>query len=76
MSDSGLPANDPLEQEPSLFEQTLDIETPERIHIRYELAGIGSRFAAGTIDVFILGFTLFVLFVAGLLLTECPGANS
>jgi len=70
MNDSDLSPNDPREDEGSLFEQTLDIETPERIDIRYELAGIGSRFAAGTIDIFILGFTLFVLFVGGLLVSE------
>jgi uncharacterized RDD family membrane protein YckC len=54
---------DATEAPPSPFEQALEIETPERVRIRYELAGIGSRFAAGTIDVFLLGFVLFVLFV-------------
>ncbi len=47
----------------SPFEQTLDIETPERVRIRYELAGIGSRFAAGTIDFCLLFVVLFALFL-------------
>ena len=51
------------EAQQSPFEQTLEIETPERVRIRYELAGIGSRFAAGTIDVFLLCFVLFTLFI-------------
>jgi len=58
------------EFEGSLFEQTLEIETPERVRIRYELAGIGSRFAAGTIDVVILGFVLFVLMLTVLIAME------
>ena len=38
----------------SLLDQRLDIETPERVVITHDLAGIGSRFAAGTIDACIL----------------------
>ncbi|MCE9637975.1 MAG: RDD family protein [Planctomycetes bacterium] len=34
----------------SLLDQRLEIETPERVVITHDLAGIGSRFAAGTID--------------------------
>jgi uncharacterized RDD family membrane protein YckC len=36
------------------FDVRLEIETPERIRVVHELAGIGSRFAAGTIDMTIL----------------------
>ncbi len=54
-------APDPGAETASLFEQTLAIDTPERVPIRYELAGIGSRFAAGTLDVAILGFVLVAL---------------
>ncbi len=61
---------DPYADVPSLFEQTLEIETPERVRIRYELAGIGSRFAAGTIDGLILGFVLFVLLIVALVVTS------
>lgn len=61
---------DPAAEAPSLFEQTLEIETPERVRIRYELAGIGSRFAAGTIDVFLMGFVLLVLYVVLLLIAD------
>ena len=64
------PAATASELEGSLFEQTLEIETPERVRIRYELAGIGSRFAAGTIDVVILGFVLFVLLLIILIMME------
>ena len=38
----------------SLLDQRLEIETPERVVIVHDLAGIGSRFAAGTIDACIL----------------------
>ena len=38
----------------SLLDERLEIETPERVVIAYDLAGIGSRFAAGTIDAAIL----------------------
>ena len=75
MSDTETRLDDLEHEQGSLFEQTLDIETPERVRIRYELAGIGSRFAAGTIDAVILGFVLFVgllvtLIVLGLSLEE------
>ena len=38
----------------SLLERRLEIETPERVRITHDIAGIGSRFAAGFIDVFLL----------------------
>lgn len=60
----------PSEAQSSPFEQTLEIETPERVRIRYELAGIGSRFAAGTIDVFLLAFVLFTLFIAFIIVMD------
>lgn len=47
----------------SLLEQRLEIETPERVRIAHDLAGIGSRFAAGAIDVFLLTLVFGVLFV-------------
>jgi uncharacterized RDD family membrane protein YckC len=39
---------------PSLLDQRLEIETPERVVIVHDLAGIGSRFAAGLVDACIL----------------------
>jgi uncharacterized RDD family membrane protein YckC len=44
---------DPAGQD-SLLDQRLEIETPERVVITHDLAGIGSRFTAGAIDVFFL----------------------
>jgi uncharacterized RDD family membrane protein YckC len=44
-----------------LLDERLQIETPERVTIVYDVAGIGSRFAAGAIDVLILAFVFFVL---------------
>jgi uncharacterized RDD family membrane protein YckC len=44
---------------PSLLDERLEIETPERVTIVYDLAGIGSRFAAGTID-FVILMSLFL----------------
>jgi uncharacterized RDD family membrane protein YckC len=38
----------------SLLERRLEIETPERVRITHDIAGIGSRFAAGFIDAFLL----------------------
>jgi uncharacterized RDD family membrane protein YckC len=44
----------------SLLETRLAIETPERIAIVHDVAGIGSRFAAGTIDMAILSIPLCI----------------
>lgn len=63
------------ETQQSPFEQTLEIETPERVRIRYELAGIGSRFAAGTIDVFLLCFVLFTLFIVFIVVMDVTIAD-
>lgn len=38
----------------NLLDQRLEIETPERVVLVHDLAGVGSRFAAGTIDACIL----------------------
>ena len=46
MDEAGLPV--------SLLDQRLEIETPERVVIVQDLAGIGSRFAAGLVDACIL----------------------
>jgi uncharacterized RDD family membrane protein YckC len=44
-----------------ILDERLEIETPERVKISYDLAGIGSRFAAGTIDVFLLALVFLVV---------------
>jgi uncharacterized RDD family membrane protein YckC len=49
----------------SLLERRFEIETPERVQIVHDLAGIGSRFAAGVIDV---AFVVAVVVVVGLAL--------
>jgi len=36
------------------LDRHLEIETPERVRIVHDLAGIGSRFAAGCVDVFLV----------------------
>jgi len=46
-----------------ILDERLEIETPERVKIVHDLAGVGSRFAAGTIDVFILTFAFMALTV-------------
>lgn len=65
----------------SLLDEQLEIETPERVKIVYDLAGIGSRFAAGAIDFLILLFLYFILFVAaaialGIALPSTPEAGT
>lgn len=50
-----------------LLDVELVIETPERVQLRYELAGIGSRAAAGSFDACILLVVLFVAFMATLI---------
>jgi len=50
--------------------KVLNILTPENVFIEYELAGIGSRFAAFIVDLliqlFVFSVTLLVLFFAGI----------
>ncbi len=36
--------------------ERVTVETPERVEFSYEVAGLGSRFAAGVVDTFIVGF--------------------
>jgi uncharacterized RDD family membrane protein YckC len=39
--------------------ETVDIETPELVVVSYTLAGVGSRIAAGLIDLFVCAVLLF-----------------
>jgi uncharacterized RDD family membrane protein YckC len=45
------------------MEQVIEFETPENVKVRYELAGLGSRFLAWFADQLILLILMFVLFV-------------
>jgi len=51
------PARDPVR--PAELHQQLDIETPEHVAVRLELAGVGSRAAAALVDTMIV-FTVLV----------------
>jgi uncharacterized RDD family membrane protein YckC len=44
-----------------MLDERLEIETPERVAIAYDVAGIGSRFAAGAVDVLIIGLLFLVV---------------
>jgi uncharacterized RDD family membrane protein YckC len=61
-ADTGVP-------DESLVDRRLESETPERVRIVHDLAGIGSRFAAGFIDALLLMFlgcgASFAILVAG-----------
>ncbi len=50
----------------SPFELHVEIETPERVSIRYDLAGLGSRFAAGTIDGTLLALVILSILVCAI----------
>jgi uncharacterized RDD family membrane protein YckC len=50
-------------------EETLIIETPERVPLAFALASIGNRFLAVTIDHFIQYFSIFIIVWAALALT-------
>ena len=58
------PARDPVR--PAELRQQLDIETPEHVAVRLELAGVGSRAAAALVDTLIVVALLVLLqFAAG-----------
>src|SRR6266545_6413024 len=39
------------------------VETPEHVDVQFELAGVGSRLAAGLLDLLLLGLTLLALWL-------------
>lgn len=47
----------------TLLDRQVDVETPEHVAVSYELAGLGSRFAALFIDMIILQSVLLLLWV-------------
>ena len=46
------------------MEDRLVIETPEQVELSYELAGLGSRFAAGVVDFLLVLFVIVLLVLA------------
>ena len=55
-------------------EETLIIETPERVQLAFALASIGNRFLAVAIDHFIQYFTIFVVTWAAFSITGITDA--
>jgi uncharacterized membrane protein SpoIIM required for sporulation/uncharacterized RDD family membrane protein YckC len=47
--------------------ETVDIETPELVVVSYTLAGVGSRIAAGLIDLFVCAALLFAVIMLAVL---------
>src|SRR5881628_3247153 len=45
--------------------QHYGVETPEHVDVRFELAGVGSRVAAGLLDLLLLWLALLLLWVGG-----------
>src|SRR5919197_40920 len=41
------------------------VETPEHVDVRFELAGVGSRMAAGLLDLLLLFMAMTVLIIGG-----------
>jgi uncharacterized membrane protein SpoIIM required for sporulation/uncharacterized RDD family membrane protein YckC len=51
----------------------LDVETPEQVEVRFELAGLGSRVAAFVIDLIIITLALFVLAIVATVFSPSGG---
>lgn len=64
---------DSPQQHVTAYQRRLNVETPEHVLLRLELAGIGSRALAGLIDAAIVAGTLIVLFVLLLVATRYFG---
>src|SRR5881296_2708000 len=54
----------PSARDPDL-RQHYGVETPEHVDVRFELAGVGSRVAAGLLDLLLLWLALLLLWVGG-----------
>jgi uncharacterized membrane protein SpoIIM required for sporulation/uncharacterized RDD family membrane protein YckC len=52
---------------PERLAETVDIETPELVVVSYTLAGVGSRMAAGLIDLFFCAALLFAIILLAML---------
>src|SRR5690242_1633542 len=68
------PAREPPPADTSL-RQLFGIETPEHVALHVDLAGLGSRAAAGIVDTIVAGLGILVLFWLLTLLVGAPGAG-
>src|SRR5690242_17228465 len=68
------PAREPPPADTSL-RQLFGIETPEHVALHVDLAGLGSRAAAGIVDTIVAGLGILVLFWLVTLLVGVPGAG-
>jgi len=68
------PAREPQPADTSL-RQLFGIETPEHVALHVDLAGLGSRAAAGIVDTIVAGLGILVLFWLLTLLVGVPGAG-
>jgi len=68
------PAREPPPADTSL-RQLFGIETPEHVALHVDLAGLGSRAAAGIVDTIVAGLGILVLFWLLTLLVGVPGAG-
>jgi uncharacterized membrane protein SpoIIM required for sporulation/uncharacterized RDD family membrane protein YckC len=66
------PAREPQPADTSL-RQLFGIETPEHVALHVDLAGLGSRAAAGIVDTIVAGLGILVLFWLLTLLVGVPG---
>jgi uncharacterized RDD family membrane protein YckC len=57
-------------------ERDLDVRTAEAIAVRYELAGLGSRFLALCVDIAVQALVVLTLFIAFLLIAVITGGGS
>jgi uncharacterized RDD family membrane protein YckC len=59
----------------STREGSYRFDTPERVEVAYDLAGLGSRFVAALVDGLLMGLLLVLFFVAGALGLAFVGAT-
>src|SRR5258705_9939943 len=52
------------------------VETPEHVEVQFELAGVGSRMAAGLLDVLFLVLALLVVVIGGGAIGDTLAARS
>ncbi len=57
-------------------EETLIIETPERVPLAFALASIGNRFLAAAIDHFLQFFTIFLIVIIFLVAAGSPASDA
>lgn len=60
---------------PRSLDLTLDVETPEQIAFSYAVAGIGSRAIAALVDALVLGGTILLITIAGVITVGYVGTT-